>query len=93
MGGRALEVDAGPAPIPIWLGFQGPKNSYKAGLQGNHLLTAMGTMYEPYRQGLIDGGHDPASARMAGGLQAWVTVQRATGKPSRIISRHILRTP
>lgn len=60
-------------PIPIWLGFQGPKNAYKAGLQGNHLLTAMGTMFEPYRQGLIDGGHDPASARMAGGLQAWVT--------------------
>jgi alkanesulfonate monooxygenase SsuD/methylene tetrahydromethanopterin reductase-like flavin-dependent oxidoreductase (luciferase family) len=59
--------------IPVWLGFQGPKNAYKAGLQGNHLLTAMGSMFEPYRQGLVDGGHDPASARMAGGLQAWVS--------------------
>lgn len=60
-------------PVPIWLGFQGPKNAYKAGLQGDFLLTAMGTMYEPYRQGLVDGGLDPATARMAGGLQAWVS--------------------
>lgn len=74
-------------PVPLWLGFQGPKNAYKAGLQGDNLLTATGSLYEPYRQGLVDGGHDPASGRMAGGLQAWVTEDPERDWP--IVSKYV----
>lgn len=73
-------------PVPVWLGFQGPKNAYKAGLQGDHLLTPLGSLWEPYRQGLVDGGHDPSTARMAGGIQAWVTEDPERDWP--IVSRY-----
>lgn len=73
-------------PVPVWLGFQGPKNAYRAGQEGHLLLTAMGSLYEPYRQGLVDGGHDPAMARMAGGIQAWVTEDPERDWP--IVSKH-----
>jgi alkanesulfonate monooxygenase SsuD/methylene tetrahydromethanopterin reductase-like flavin-dependent oxidoreductase (luciferase family) len=60
-------------PLPIWMGYQGPKSARRAGLLGERLLSAHGALYEPYRQGLIDAGHDPAVARMAGGIQGWVS--------------------
>jgi alkanesulfonate monooxygenase SsuD/methylene tetrahydromethanopterin reductase-like flavin-dependent oxidoreductase (luciferase family) len=66
-----------PAPaqqrVPIWMGYQGPKGARRAGLLGENLLSANAALYEPYRQGLIDGGHDPAIARMAGGIQGWIS--------------------
>lgn len=53
-------------PLPVWMGYQGPQGARRAGLLGSGLLSANAALYEPYRQGLVDGGHDPASARMAG---------------------------
>jgi len=59
--------------LPIWMGYQGPKGARRAGLLGEGLLSANAQLLEPYRQGLIDGGHDPQSARMAGGITGWIT--------------------
>lgn len=66
-----------PAPVqdrpPIWLGYTGPKGARRAGVLGEGLLTISPEVYPPYRQGLLDGGHDPATARMAGMVVAFVT--------------------
>ncbi|MEB3071716.1 LLM class flavin-dependent oxidoreductase [[Mycobacterium] vasticus] len=60
-------------PVPIWLGYNGPRGAHRAGLLGEGLLSISPDLYAPYRQGLIEGGHDPASARMAGVVNAFVT--------------------
>ena len=76
---RRLWGDGGltPAPtqqrLPVWLGYQGPKGARRAGLMGEGLLTIAKDSWPRYRDGLADGGHDPAAARMAGGVQAYVT--------------------
>jgi alkanesulfonate monooxygenase SsuD/methylene tetrahydromethanopterin reductase-like flavin-dependent oxidoreductase (luciferase family) len=66
-----------PAPVqgrlPIWLGYQGPKGARRAGRMGEGLLTLAKTSWPHYRDGLTEGGHDPAVARMGGGVQAYVT--------------------
>ena len=66
-----------PAPIqdrlPIWLGYQGPKGARRAGRMGEGLLTLAKTSWPHYRDGLAEGGHDPATGRMGGGIQAYVT--------------------
>ena len=59
--------------LPIWLGYNGPKGARRAGVLGEGLLSIRPELYAPYRQGLIDGGHDPASGRMAGTVNAFVT--------------------
>jgi alkanesulfonate monooxygenase SsuD/methylene tetrahydromethanopterin reductase-like flavin-dependent oxidoreductase (luciferase family) len=53
-------------PLPIWLGYMGPKGAARAGRLGTGLLTLDRALLEPYRQGLSDGGHDPDTARMTG---------------------------
>ena len=76
---RRLWGDGGltPAPaqerLPVWLGYQGPKGARRAGLMGEGLLTIAKDSWPHYRDGLAEGGHDPAAARMAGGVQAYVT--------------------
>jgi alkanesulfonate monooxygenase SsuD/methylene tetrahydromethanopterin reductase-like flavin-dependent oxidoreductase (luciferase family) len=76
---RAIWADGRvtPAPaqdwVPIWLGYLGPKGARRAGRLGEGLLTANAAMLAPYREGLAEGGHDPTTARMAGGIQAWIT--------------------
>jgi alkanesulfonate monooxygenase SsuD/methylene tetrahydromethanopterin reductase-like flavin-dependent oxidoreductase (luciferase family) len=60
-------------PVPIWMGYQGPKGAQRAGKMGLGLLCAAGNLWEPYRAGLVEGGHDPASGRMTGGIQGWVS--------------------
>ena len=60
-------------PVPIWLGYTGPRGARRAGLLGEGLLSISPELYEPYRQGLVDGGHHPNSARMAGVVNAFVT--------------------
>jgi len=66
-----------PAPVqdrlPVWLGYQGPKGARRAGRMGEGLLTVAPSSWPHYRDGLIEGGHDPAAARMSGGIQAYVT--------------------
>jgi alkanesulfonate monooxygenase SsuD/methylene tetrahydromethanopterin reductase-like flavin-dependent oxidoreductase (luciferase family) len=53
-------------PVPIWMGYQGPQGAARAGRLGEGLLSLDRALLEPYRAGLVEGGHDPASARMAG---------------------------
>ncbi len=60
-------------PLPVWLGYQGPQGARRAGMLGAPLLTANAESWPAYRDALVEGGHDPGSARMAGGVQAWVT--------------------
>lgn len=66
-----------PAPVqerlPIWLGYQGPKGARRAGRMGECLLTANAESWPHYREGLLEGGHDPGRARMAGGIDGFVS--------------------
>jgi alkanesulfonate monooxygenase SsuD/methylene tetrahydromethanopterin reductase-like flavin-dependent oxidoreductase (luciferase family) len=73
--------------VPIWMGYQGPKGARRAGLLGESLLTCEAAQWEPYRQGLIDGGHDPAIGKMAGGLTMWVTEDPDRDWP--IVAEHL----
>ncbi len=55
-------------PFPIWLGYQGPQGAKRAGRLGVGLLSLDRSLLDPYREGLVDGGHDPAIARTGGML-------------------------
>ena len=76
---RRLWGDGGLTPrpvqdrLPVWLGYQGPKGARRAGRMGEGLLTVAAGSWPHYRDGLIEGGHDPAVARMGGGIQAYLT--------------------
>ncbi|MGI9162955.1 MAG: LLM class flavin-dependent oxidoreductase [Mycobacterium sp.] len=80
-----------PSPVqdrvPIWLGYQGPKGARRAGVLGEGLLSVNSELLGPYREGLIAGGHDPASARMAGALSAYVTDDPERDWP--LLSKHV----
>jgi alkanesulfonate monooxygenase SsuD/methylene tetrahydromethanopterin reductase-like flavin-dependent oxidoreductase (luciferase family) len=80
-----------PAPhqarLPIWLGYQGPKGARRAGRLGEGLLSSSAQLWPAYRAGLVEGGHDPATGRMAGSVNGW-----ATDDPERdwaMVSRHV----
>jgi alkanesulfonate monooxygenase SsuD/methylene tetrahydromethanopterin reductase-like flavin-dependent oxidoreductase (luciferase family) len=62
------EVTPGPVqqPLPIWLGYQGPKGAARAGRAGLGLLSLDHTLVEPYRAGLEERGDDWSRARMGG---------------------------
>ncbi len=66
-----------PPPVQqrpnIWLGYQGPQGARRAGLLGESLLTVNPESLAPYIAGLKEGGHDPSTARMAGGINAWIS--------------------
>jgi alkanesulfonate monooxygenase SsuD/methylene tetrahydromethanopterin reductase-like flavin-dependent oxidoreductase (luciferase family) len=81
-------VRPGPvqAELPIWMGYQGPQGARRAGLLGERLLSANAELWEPYRQGLEEGGHSLDRAHMAGGLQAWVTEDPEADWP--LVSEH-----
>ena len=53
-------------PVPIWLGLMTPRGARTAGRLGTGLLWLDERLLGPYRDGLEEGGHDPASARMSG---------------------------
>ena len=55
-------------PFPLWLGYQGPQGARRAGRLGVGLLSLDRALLEPYREGLVEGGHDPAIARTGGML-------------------------
>ena len=61
-------VTPGPAqdPLPLWMGYQGPQGAGRAGRLGLGLLSVDRRLLGPYRAGLVEGGHDPDSARMGG---------------------------
>lgn len=55
-------------PFPIWLGYQGPQGAKRAGRLGVGLLSLDRALLDPYLEGLVEGGHDPATARTGGML-------------------------
>lgn len=55
-------------PFPLWLGYQGPQGAKRAGRLGVGLLSLDRSLIDPYREGLVEGGHDPATARTGGML-------------------------
>jgi len=55
-------------PFPLWLGYQGPQGAKRAGRLGVGLLSLDRSLLDPYREGLVEGGHDPATARTGGML-------------------------
>ena len=82
-------VSPGPLQdrLPIWMGYQGPKGAHRAGQLGEGLLSIDPALVEPYRNGLSDAGHDPDMARMAGGIQGWVSEDPEADWP--IVARHL----
>jgi alkanesulfonate monooxygenase SsuD/methylene tetrahydromethanopterin reductase-like flavin-dependent oxidoreductase (luciferase family) len=82
-------VTPGPVQnrVPIWMGYQGPQGARRAGLLGESLLTANGAMWPAYRDGLLEGGHDLGIARMAGGINGWVSDDPEADWP--VVSRHV----
>ncbi|PZS25679.1 MAG: LLM class flavin-dependent oxidoreductase [Pseudonocardiales bacterium] len=53
-------------PVPVWGGFYGPRGARLAGRLGIGLLHISHQMFSHYQAGLLDGGHDPAQARVSG---------------------------
>lgn len=75
------------SPPPLWLGYQGPKGAKRAGRMGEALLTAEAAMWPHYREGLIEGGHDLSRARMAGGINGWVSDDPDGDWP--VVAKHV----
>ncbi len=73
--------------IPLWMGYQGPRGARRAGLLGEGLLSIDPALVEPYQLGLSEGGHDPASGRMAGRLSAYVCED--PDADWEVVSRHL----
>jgi alkanesulfonate monooxygenase SsuD/methylene tetrahydromethanopterin reductase-like flavin-dependent oxidoreductase (luciferase family) len=80
-----------PRPVqtrpPIWMGYLGPKGARRAGLLGESLLNAEARLFEPYRQGLIEGGHDPSIARMQGMFAGFCSMDPEADWP--VVKKHI----
>jgi alkanesulfonate monooxygenase SsuD/methylene tetrahydromethanopterin reductase-like flavin-dependent oxidoreductase (luciferase family) len=80
-----------PAPVqerlPIWMGYQGPQGAGRAGRLGEGLLSPNAALWPTYRDGLVAAGHDPASGRMAGSFQSWMSEDPDADWP--VVSRHV----
>jgi alkanesulfonate monooxygenase SsuD/methylene tetrahydromethanopterin reductase-like flavin-dependent oxidoreductase (luciferase family) len=74
-------------PLPIWMGYLGPKGARRAGLLGERLLSPDARLWEPYRNGLVEGGHDLEQARMGGGIQGFVSDDPEADWP--IVAKHL----
>ncbi|MGW5383195.1 LLM class flavin-dependent oxidoreductase [Nocardia sp. NPDC003963] len=60
-------ITPGPVqdPLPLWGGFYGPRGARLAGRLGLGFLHISHSLFPLYRDGLIEGGHDPATARVS----------------------------
>jgi alkanesulfonate monooxygenase SsuD/methylene tetrahydromethanopterin reductase-like flavin-dependent oxidoreductase (luciferase family) len=76
-------------PIPLWLGYSGPRGARRAGRLGTGLLAVDPALVEPYLAGLREGGHDVATARTAGLVPAVVSEDPERDWPE--IARHHAR--
>ncbi|MDQ1499375.1 MAG: hypothetical protein QOI86_2715 [Actinomycetota bacterium] len=56
------------SPIPLWAGFFGPRGARLAGRLGIGLLTLQPGLTAAYTDGLVEGGHGPDAARLAGSM-------------------------
>ena len=63
-------VTPGPVqnPVPMWLGYQGPRGAARAGRLGAGLLSLDPALSAPYLTGLEEGGHGAPAARRSGML-------------------------
>ena len=52
-------------PVPLWGGFYGPRGARIAGRLGIGLLHISHEQFAHYRAGLVEGGHDPGTARVS----------------------------
>ncbi|WP_206040143.1 LLM class flavin-dependent oxidoreductase [Rhodococcus sp. HNM0563] len=61
-------VTPGPVqdPVPMWLGYQGPRGAARAGRLGAGLLSLDPALSAPYLAGLEEGGHPAGAARRGG---------------------------
>ena len=90
---RRLWADGGITPkpvqerLPIWMGYLGPKGARRAGLLGESLLASDPALWAPYRDALVEAGHDPALGRMAGGVSGWVSEDPEGEWP--VVSKHL----
>jgi len=73
-------------PLPIWLGYQGPRGARRAGLLGEGLLSASPASWPHYRAGLLEAGHPESTARMAGAFEGWISEDPEADWP--LVSRH-----
>jgi alkanesulfonate monooxygenase SsuD/methylene tetrahydromethanopterin reductase-like flavin-dependent oxidoreductase (luciferase family) len=73
--------------VPIWMGYQGPQGARRAGTLGEGLLSTAPHLWPEYRAALDAAGHDPATARMAGGINGWVTEDPDGDWP--LVSKHV----
>jgi alkanesulfonate monooxygenase SsuD/methylene tetrahydromethanopterin reductase-like flavin-dependent oxidoreductase (luciferase family) len=76
---RLLATDRlGPGPmqhpVPMWLGYQGPRGAARAGNLGSGLLTLNRASLEPYRMALREHGHPQGAARMGGSVDLIVSL-------------------
>jgi alkanesulfonate monooxygenase SsuD/methylene tetrahydromethanopterin reductase-like flavin-dependent oxidoreductase (luciferase family) len=74
-------------PIPIWMGYQTPEGARRAGRMGLGLLSPAGALWGPYREGLTEGGHDPALGRMGGVIAGWISEDPEGDWPT--VSKHL----
>jgi alkanesulfonate monooxygenase SsuD/methylene tetrahydromethanopterin reductase-like flavin-dependent oxidoreductase (luciferase family) len=90
---RRLWADGGVTPrpvqdpLPIWLGYGGPQGARRAGRLGEGLLSTDVRLWAPYRDGLAEAGHDVSTARMAGGIQGWVSDDPEADWP--VVAKHL----
>jgi alkanesulfonate monooxygenase SsuD/methylene tetrahydromethanopterin reductase-like flavin-dependent oxidoreductase (luciferase family) len=61
------------SPVPLWGGFGGPHGARTAGRLGLGLQSIDPALLEPYRRGLAEAGFGAGSARMAGGIELFVS--------------------
>jgi alkanesulfonate monooxygenase SsuD/methylene tetrahydromethanopterin reductase-like flavin-dependent oxidoreductase (luciferase family) len=59
--------------LPIWVGASGDWTARETGRCGEGLLRVGPELLDAYRAGLAQGGHDPASARMCGGVNVFLS--------------------
>lgn len=60
-------------PVPIWLGYNGPRGARQAGQLGEGLLSVDPALSDAYHEGLKEGGHDPGRARRAGVVDGFLS--------------------
>jgi alkanesulfonate monooxygenase SsuD/methylene tetrahydromethanopterin reductase-like flavin-dependent oxidoreductase (luciferase family) len=60
-------------PVPMWGGFGGPMGARTAGRLGLGLQSIDRSLFDDYVAGLEQGGHDPATARLAGQIEFFLS--------------------
>jgi alkanesulfonate monooxygenase SsuD/methylene tetrahydromethanopterin reductase-like flavin-dependent oxidoreductase (luciferase family) len=73
-------------PLPIWLGYMAENGARRAGRMGMGLLSTDVNLWPAYREGLIEGAHDPSIGRMGGLIWGWITDDPEADWP--VVAKH-----